>query len=125
MIWTLTQVAAGGALGALARYGTQMGALRLFGPGVPVGTVVANVVGSFLMGLLFVWLSEKGLMRHAPFFLVGVLGAYTTFSTFSLDALALWERGLHEYALVYVLASVLLSLLGVVAGVALMRAVLA
>lgn len=121
MIWTLTQVAAGGALGALARFATQAGAHRLFGPGIPLGTPAANILGSFVMGVLFVWLADKGMMRFAPFLMVGVLGAYTTFSTFSLDALALWERGQHGLAGAYVLGSVALSLAGVAAGAAVAR----
>ncbi|WP_114966254.1 fluoride efflux transporter CrcB [Alkalilacustris brevis] len=125
MFWTLTQVALGGAAGAILRYGTQMGAQRLFGPGVPSGTLFVNVLGSFLIGIVFVWLIDKGLMRHAPFLLVGVLGAYTTFSTFSLDALLLWERGLHGWAVGYALGSVILSLAAVVAGVWLARGWLA
>ena len=125
MIWTLTQVAVGGALGALARFATQSGAFRLFGLTFPVGTITVNVLGSFLVGMLFVWLAEKGLMRHAPFLVVGVLGAYTTFSTFSLDALTLWERGQHGAAAAYVGASVVLSLGGIAAGAALARSWLA
>lgn len=121
MIWTLTQVAAGGALGALARFGTQAGAFRLFGPAFPAGTLAVNVLGSFLIGVLFVWLAQKGLMRHAPFLIVGVLGAYTTFSTFSLDALTLWERGQHGAAAAYVGGTVALSLAGIAAGAALAR----
>lgn len=123
MIWTLTQVALGGAIGALARFGTQIAARQAFGPSWPVGTLAINVIGSFLMGVLFVWLAERGLMRLAPFLMVGVLGAYTTFSTFSLDALVLWERGQPWQAAVYVVASFALSLGAVLGGVALARAV--
>ena len=117
MIWTLAQVALGGAIGALARFGTQAAARQAFGPGWPVGTLLVNGLGSFLMGVLFVWLADKGLMRFAPFLMVGMLGAYTTFSTFSLDALQLWERGLAMQAVAYVVLSVVVSLIAVVAGV--------
>lgn len=121
MIWTLSQVALGGALGALARFGTQAAAVRLFGSGVPAGTLAVNIAGSFLMGIAAVWLAQRGLMRAAPFMTVGFLGAFTTFSTFSFDALALWERGHSSWAAAYVAASVILSLTAVVAGVALAR----
>ena len=125
MIWTLFQVALGGAIGALGRYLTHIGALRLMGVGFPYGTLVVNVIGSFAMGLLFVALMERGVSRHAPFFLTGVLGGFTTFSAFSLDTLALVEKGQGSIALVYVVASVGLSLAAVVAGLALGRGFLA
>lgn len=121
MIWVLAQVALGGALGAVARFGTQAFARQAFGAGWPVGTVVVNGLGSFLMGVLFVWLADKGLMRLAPFLMVGVLGAYTTFSTFSLDAFLLWERGLPGQALGYVALSVGVSLVAVFAGIIVAR----
>jgi CrcB protein len=117
----LAQIALGGALGALARFGTQ----AAFGPDWPFGTLLVNGLGSFLMGVLVVWLAEKGLMRVAPFLMVGVLGAYTTFSTFSLDALMLWERGLPGQAAAYVGLSVSVSLAAVAAGVWIARGVLA
>ncbi len=93
MIWTLSQVAVGGALGAMARYLATTGALRWLGPHFPWATLAINVTGSFLIGVLFVWLDARGLLRVAPFAIAGVLGGFTTFSTFSLDALRLWERG--------------------------------
>jgi len=125
MIWTLAQVALGGAIGAVARFLTVHAALRAFGPGFPWGTLAVNVVGSFLMGLLFVWLEARGLMRLAPFLMAGVLGGFTTFSAFSLDVLKLWEGGAVAQAGAYAGASVMLSVLGLVAGVAVMRAVCA
>ena len=121
MGWTVAQVALGGALGSVARFAVQMGSVRLFGPGVPLGTLGINVVGCFLMGVLFIWLSERGLLRAAPFLMGGVLGGFTTFSAFSLDALLLWERGHQVLAMGYVAASVLLSLAAVAAGVWMMR----
>ncbi|MBK5927106.1 fluoride efflux transporter CrcB [Rhodobaculum claviforme] len=123
MGWTLAQVALGGALGSMARFGVQTASVRLLGPGVPLGTLVVNVVGCFLIGVLFVWLAERGAMRAAPFLVAGLLGGFTTFSTFSLDALALWERGHWGLAAGYVAASVGLSLLAVVAGAFAARAV--
>ncbi|MDR5654767.1 fluoride efflux transporter CrcB [Ruixingdingia sedimenti] len=121
MIGAVLQVAAGGALGAVARFLAVRGALAWFGPGFPWGTFIVNVLGGFVMGLLAVWLEARGLMRWAPFFLTGILGGFTTFSAFTIDAFLLWERGAVGLAAVYVLGSVALSLAGLVLGVLLMR----
>jgi CrcB protein len=125
MFGTLLQVALGGALGSMARYLTNVSAMRLIGPGFPWGTMVVNLVGSFLMGVLVVWLAEKGLTRLAPFLMTGVLGGFTTFSAFSLDAISLWERGATGPALAYVIGSVLVSLAALFAGMVLTRGMLA
>lgn len=111
-------------MGALARFGTQMMALRLFGPGFPVGTLVVNVLGSFLMGMAAVWFTQRTGTRFAPLVMVGFLGAYTTFSTYALDALRLFERGEGTSGVTYVLASVVLSIAACLAGLALARSVL-
>jgi CrcB protein len=121
MIQTLLQVALGGAIGASARYMTNVAVMRLIGPGFPWGTVVANVVGSCLMGMLVVVLANKDATRLAPFLMTGVLGGFTTFSAFSLDALTLFERGQTTLAAAYVIGSVVLSLAAIVAGITLMR----
>ena len=125
MIQTLPLVALGGAIGAALRHLTNGTALRLFGPGFPFGTLAVNVVGSLLMGLLFVALTERGAGRFSPFVLTGILGGFTTFSAFSLETLALLERGQAIAASAYVAASVGLSLLAVFVGVSLARGVLA
>ncbi len=91
MFGTLLQVALGGAVGSMARYLTNVAVMRGLGPGFPWGTLIVNVFGSFLMGVLVVWLAEKGAMRHAPLLMTGVLGGFTTFSAFSLDAVTLWD----------------------------------
>lgn len=117
MIWTLVQIALGGAAGALLRFATQSGVARLFGTGFPLGTLVANALGSFVLGAVFIWLTQKGMMRFAPLLMVGLLGAYTTFSTFSLDAWALWERGQVGLAAGYVALSVTLALAGLWLGI--------
>lgn len=119
---TLAQVAIGGALGAMARFGTQSLSFRLFGPYFPVGTVVVNGLGSFLMGLLAALVIDREMARYAPGLLVGFLGAYTTFSTYALDALRLWERGEGAMAASYVLGTVVLSIGACVAGMAMGRA---
>lgn len=121
MVWTLTQVALGGAVGAVARFLTVTAAMRAFGTGFPWGTLAVNVAGSFLMGVLFVWLDQRGLTRLAPLLMAGVLGGFTTFSAFSLDVLRLWQTGAVGLAGVYMAASVGLSVLALAAGVWMMR----
>jgi CrcB protein len=116
MFLTLSQVALGGAIGASLRYLTNVGALRLFGQGFPMGTLIVNVLGSFVMGVLVVVLAKKGGTHLAPLLMTGILGGFTTFSAFSLDALTLWERGQHSLAFGYVAASVILSLAAIAAG---------
>ncbi|REC54949.1 fluoride efflux transporter CrcB [Rhodosalinus sediminis] len=125
MAGTLLQVALGGAAGAVARYLTGLAAARVMGAGFPWGTLVVNVLGAFLMGVLVVALAKAAVPRLGPFLVTGLLGGFTTFSAFSLDAIALWERGEGALALLYVGASVLVSLAAVAAGLAAARSVLA
>ena len=120
----LIMVAAGGALGASLRYLCVAWATRAFGTGFPAGTLIVNVVGSLLMGVLAVALMERfpgGWGRYAPFVMTGVLGGFTTFSAFSLDALYLIERGRHAAAALYIGGSVALSIAALWAGLALAR----
>ncbi|WP_265499310.1 fluoride efflux transporter CrcB [Paracoccus beibuensis] len=116
------QVALGGAAGATARYAVYR-AIAWHGPGFPVATGVVNVLGSFAMGVLAVALAERLGNHYAPLLLSGFLGGFTTFSAFSLDALTLWERGQVWGMGIYVLTSVVLSLLAVVAGLAVGRGI--
>lgn len=125
MMTPLLQVALGGALGASARYLTGTTVTRLLGHGFPAGTMVVNVVGSFLMGVLVVVLAKKGGQAAAPFLMTGLLGGFTTFSAFSLDAVTLFERGQSTAAIGYILGSVLISIAALVAGLWLTRMVLA
>ncbi|MEM9783140.1 MAG: fluoride efflux transporter CrcB [Pseudomonadota bacterium] len=105
----LVAVALGGALGASARF-LAVSAIMRAAPGFPWGTLTVNVAGSMLMGVLAVYLMERGgFGRLAPFLLTGVLGGFTTFSAFSLDALYLIERGRVAAAASYIGGSVLLS----------------
>ena len=108
-------------MGAVARYLTGVAALRLMGPGFPWGTLAVNVAGSFAMGVLVVVLAQLSATRLAPLLMTGLLGGFTTFSAFSLDALTIWERGQGALAAGYVAASVLLSLAAIVAGLTLAR----
>ena len=126
MFMTLLQVALGGAIGAAARYASGVGVARLFGvTGFPLGVLAVNILGSFLMGALVVWLARKGLTHLGPFLMTGILGGFTTFSAFSLEAVTLYERGALGQAALYVALSVGLSIGGLFAGLWLMRSVLA
>ncbi|PHQ97805.1 MAG: fluoride efflux transporter CrcB [Marinosulfonomonas sp.] len=117
MFTTILQVALGGAIGASIRF--LIASVVAF----PFGTLAINVIGSFLMGIVFVALAEKGLTRWLPFLMAGVLGGFTTFSAFSLDTLKLYEAGRIGAAGGYVLASVALSLLALFVAVAIMRGI--
>lgn len=122
MIPTLL-VALGGALGSVARYGVNVWTTRAFGLGFPWGTLTVNVVGGFVMGLLAAVLALKGGSNELRVFLMtGILGGFTTFSAFSLDAVTLWERGEAGIAAGYVAASIVLSIGALLAGLALGRA---
>ncbi|KQV31444.1 camphor resistance protein CrcB [Rhizobium sp. Root73] len=118
-------VAAGGALGSVLRYLVGLWTLRSFGPSFPWGTLTVNITGSFLIGVFAEVIARKfGASAEMRVFLItGILGGYTTFSAFSLDAITLFERGEPVTALIYVVSSVLLSALAVFAGLALMRAI--
>jgi fluoride exporter len=124
MIQSLPYVALGGALGASARYLVNAAALRMIGAGFPWATLAVNVFGSFLMGVMIVSFAHKDLMRFAPLVMTGMLGGFTTFSAFSLDAVTLWQRGEVLAATGYVAGSVIASLLALLAGMALARMVL-
>jgi CrcB protein len=112
MSQTLPLIALGGAIGSVLRY-LMVGAI-----GAPWGVAAVNVLGSFVIGVLFVLLPREGWQL---FLMTGVLGGFTTFSAFSLDTLKLIEGGQPLLAVVYVLASVILSLIAVALGVALAR----
>ena len=116
----------GGGLGAALRHGVNITAARLLGTGFPFATMIENVTGSLVMGLLAGYFAFRGGggMQHWQLLLTtGILGGYTTFSTFSLDAVLLYERGAVALAATYVLGSVLLSIAGLVAGLAVARQV--
>ena len=123
----LLLVAAGGATGAVARYLTGMGALRLLGPGWPWGTLSVNVVGGFAMGLLVATLALRGRAdqeRWRVLLGVGVLGGFTTFSAFSLEVALMIERREWPQAFGYSTLSVVLSVAALFAGLMLARRML-
>ena len=118
----LLLVMAGGAIGAGARYGTGRAALHAFGPGWPWGTLIANVSGGLLMGVLVSALARSGAGEPWRLLLgVGVLGGFTTFSSFTLETVTMAQRGEWAGALVYVAASVAGSVAALLAGLAAMR----
>jgi len=118
-----TIVFLGGGLGAALRHGINLGAARWLGAGFPYGTLIVNVTGSLIMGLIAGYFAFKGdaSQNWRLFLTTGILGGYTTFSAFSLDAALLYERGAVSLAAVYVIASVVLSIAGLFAGLAMAR----
>lgn len=117
MLPTLLQVALGGAIGASMRYLAGIWIARILGHDpFPYAILTVNVVGSFLMGVFIVTAAHKGLNHMSPFIAVGILGGFTTFSAFSLEAVTLFERGELAAAAVYVTLSVVLSILALFAG---------
>lgn len=118
MLKTLLLIAAGGAIGAVMRFLTQATVYEIAGRGFPYGTLTVNVLGSFLMGLLSIFLVEKFNLSaewHLAI-LVGVLGSFTTFSTFSIETLVLFEQGDLFKAMTNILLSVTLCIVSVWLG---------
>lgn len=113
-------VGLGGAIGAMARYGAGQAALRALGPNFPWGTLGVNVAGCFAMGLFIVWMAarEPHTSSLRAFVATGVLGGFTTFSAFALEAVTLWRDRSLTVAVFYVLASLLLSFAALGAGIA-------
>jgi CrcB protein len=119
-------VAAGGALGSLLRYFVGQWSLRLWGPNFPWGTLIVNVAGCFVIGVFAEMIARRfnASVELRLLLVTGFLGGFTTFSAFSLDAISLFERGEAMLGGVYIAASVGLSMAAVVAGLALMRALI-
>lgn len=123
MLSTIVSIAAGGALGALARHGVNVGAAKSFGLDFPYGTMIVNVVGSFVMGIMIavfahLWQPPQSVKL---FLLTGFLGGFTTFSSFSLDVVTLFERQDTLIAALYLIGSVVLSITALFAALALAR----
>lgn len=116
----------GAGIGGALRHGVNVWAARAFGYGFPFGTLIVNVLGSFLMGVLVGFFAYRaGLVpQHARLFLTtGLLGGFTTFSAFSLDAALLFERHSYSMAMTYILGSVCASLVALFLGLALFNGV--
>ncbi|MBL4804331.1 MAG: fluoride efflux transporter CrcB [Alphaproteobacteria bacterium] len=121
----IVAVAVGGALGAVLRHGVNIGAVKMLGHGFPYGTLIVNILGSFLMGALITVMAHSWQASDTVrFFLVtGLLGAFTTFSTFSLDAVTLWERKDYLQTALYMGGSVALSIAALVLAMFIVRTV--
>lgn len=123
MIRQLLAVAAGGAAGAVMRWLMASGIQRMAGGAFPWGTFIVNALGSFLLGFLFVWLIERSsaseLMRLA--LTVGFLGAFTTFSTYSLESIRLLQEGAFTLAFGNIIGQVIVCLMLTWLGVQLAR----
>jgi fluoride exporter len=116
-------VALGGALGALGRFGVNALVFSVFGGRLPLGTLFVNVVGSIAMGVFYVLIVERHILPGPwrEFIMIGLLGAFTTFSTFSLDSLSLWESGHVALAGTYIVLSVVLCIGGLLAAITITR----
>jgi CrcB protein len=115
-------VGAGGAVGSVLRYLLTGAVQRLAGPGFPAGTIVVNVLGSVAIGLLYVWLVERdGNQGLRALLMVGLLGGFTTFSSFSLETVNLMMQASYGRAALNVLLSVALCIGGTMLGIALAR----
>ena len=121
MLYLIVFIGAG--IGGALRHGVNVGAARLFGFGFPFGTMIVNVLGSFLMGLFAGYFAFRpGIAQHMRLFLTtGILGGFTTFSAFSLDTALLIERHAWGMAAGYVVGSVAASLSALFFGLALFR----
>ncbi len=126
MLNTYLAIAFGGALGAVSRYWLSTAVERFNGSGFPMGTFTVNLLGSFLIGMLFILFAEKLSLveQWRPVLVIGFLGAMTTFSTFSLDALLLFQQGHYNTALFYILSSVVVCLFAAFAGMQVSRILL-
>jgi fluoride exporter len=113
----------GGGIGSMLRHGVNVLSARWLGTGFPYGTLTVNVTGSIVMGLLAGYFAFKGDTAQSwrLFLMTGILGGYTTFSAFSLDAILLYERSEIGLALAYVAASGAVSIFGLFAGLMLIR----
>lgn len=119
----LLLVAAGGAIGSSLRHLVNMASLRWFGPTFPWGTLFVNLAGCFAMGVLIELIARRfGATQEVRLFVAtGILGGFTTFSAFSLDAAVLWERGAHSVAALYVGVTLAGTLAAIFAGLWLAR----
>ncbi|GEP01642.1 fluoride efflux transporter CrcB [Methylobacterium haplocladii] len=114
----------GAGIGGVLRHGVNVAALRV-GSSFPWGTLAINVVGSVLMGIFTGWFALRGGSMQARLFIAtGILGGFTTFSTFSLEAMTLFERGETSAALAYVVTSVIVGIGGLALGLLVMRQIL-
>jgi fluoride exporter len=124
MIHHFFLVGLGGAIGSMLRYGAGLISIKFLGFTFPWGTLLINILGSFLIGIVF---AIAGQIQNFPenikiFMMVGILGGFTTFSAFSLDSLLLLEKGNVGQALIYIIGSVVLSITATFIGLMLVKA---
>lgn len=124
MQWLL--IALGGAFGSVARFASVTYIAPLFNYKFPVGTFIVNIVGSFLIGVAYVLFVKTANVSpmYRMFFITGVLGGFTTFSSFSLEMLQLWQEGYIVNAMLYAIGSVVLGLLMAFVGMALTQKII-
>jgi len=122
----ILMVAIGGAIGAVARQQSNQLIMRIFGGEFPIGTIFVNILGSFIMGLLFELFASKITLNDEwrSLIFTGVLASFTTFSSFALDVALLSERNEYYYALCYIGMSVVLSIGALFVGLWIMRGLL-
>lgn len=122
---TILAVAIGGALGSVARYLAMSGVGHVTGPSFPYGTLAVNILGSFIMGVAIAYFARLGGVSNElrAFVAVGVLGGFTTFSTFSLDVVTLAKEGALMPMAAYIVFSVVLSVLALVMGLWVIRVI--
>lgn len=121
MMMSFLLVGIGGAIGSMLRFGVGTVVARATDTSFPLAVLPVNIVGSFLMGLFVVLSFQRDLAHLNPLVMTGILGGFTTFSAFSLEAFTLYERGETGAAALYVILSVVLSILGLALGVWLAR----
>ena len=115
----ILSIAAGGAIGAVLRYGVLAMAPLMFGTAFPYNTILVNIIGSFLMGIFVTYftVSDSLSPELKSFLTIGLMGGFTTFSAFSLDILKMWESDQMMYAILYALVSVIFSVGAIFVGV--------
>lgn len=123
MLFIYLSLAIGGALGACSRFAVSNWVMRTWPGDIAHGTLLVNVVGSFVIGALFVLIHDKGHIQESlkPFLMTGMLGSFTTFSTFSLETLNHLTEGQYWHAAIYIVLSLSLCLFACFAGVSLAK----
>lgn len=120
---SILAVALGGAIGSVIRYLMNNGVMKLAGTTFPLGIMSINILGGFVMGCLIAFFAEQAQASQTmrSFLMVGVLGGFTTFSTFSADTVLLWQRGEVMQAVFYAAGSVIISIIALLAGMMIVR----
>jgi len=123
MIQTLAFIGVGGALGAMLRYVVVLASSRVFGVGFPYGTMTVNIVGSIIMGMVVAHTMHEASLSDEmrALIITGFLGGFTTFSAFSLDVVSLFERGDNMAVVGYIMGSIILSVVGLMLGMSVVR----